>query len=795
MHIKKEDSEKKSDFIRWFSELNRNSGKVAGGKGANLAEIYNIGTPVPPGFVITAQAYDFFIKKAGLNEKIKALLEKINYEDTAGLDEITKQIRGLIESSKLPKEMEEEIVEAYDVLGTEGKEIETEQANYLLKNSFKNIFVAVRSSATTEDLVEASFAGQQETFVNVKGKEELLNSVKKCFASLFTPRATYYRNKKGFKHEKASLAVVIQKMVDSDKSGVIFSKDPSQNREDVIIEAVFGLGEGIVSGRITPDRYLISRKLEIIEKEIANKKIAMTRNAAGGPETVKLKEEISKRQVLKDSEIKKLADISLKLEEHYKKPQDIEFAIENNEIYIVQTRPITTLEKRFSSKDVKEIKGEVVLTGLAASPGIGVGTVKIVHKLEDLSKLNPGDVLVTEMTNPDMVVTMQKSAAIVTNQGGLTAHAAIVSREMGIPAVVGTETATTKLEDGEVITVDGFTGKIYRGKVSEGVQKEIAPVKARTKTKIKLMLDLPSFAERASQTGLREIGLARIEGIIAESGKHPNYFLEKGKIEDYEEIIFKGIKKISDYFDKIWVRTSDIRSDEFQNLDGASKQVEANPMLGMHGIRFSLKHPEILNAELNAMKRVAEKGKEIGVLCPQVISVDEVKKIKEHIKALGFSKAKIGVMIETPAAVQMIREICEEGIDFISFGTNDLTQYILAIDRGNEKVQDLYDEMNPAVLYQLKFVLRTCKRSGVETSICGQAGSKKEMVKFLVENQIDSISVNADAAADIAKYVAELEKNSPAEGAESDEENELPIIPGTEDEPDSENPEETLEIF
>ncbi|MCX6749614.1 MAG: phosphoenolpyruvate synthase [Candidatus Pacearchaeota archaeon] len=793
MHVKKGDTEKKSDFVKWFSELNKSSGKVAGGKGANLAEIYNIGVPVPPGFVITAQAYDFFIKKAGLNEKIKALLEKINYEDTAQLDEITKQIRRLIESSKFPAEMEEEIFEAYNVLGTEGKEIETEQANYLLKSSFKDIFVAVRSSATTEDLAEASFAGQQETFVNVKGKEELFDSVRKCFSSLFTPRATYYRNKKGFKHEEASLAVVIQKMVDADKSGVIFSKDPSQNREDVVIEAVFGLGEGIVSGRITPDRYLISRKLELLEKEIADKKIAITRNAAGKQEIVKLKEEISKRQVLKDSEITKLTDTALKLEAHYKKPQDIEFAVENNEIYIVQTRPITTLEKRFASKDMKEIKGEFILKGLAASPGIGVGTVKIVHRMEDLSKVNPGDILVTEMTNPDMVVTMQKSAAIVTDEGGLTAHAAIVSREMGIPAVVGTQTATTKLKEGEIITVDGFTGKIYRGKVSEGVQKEILPVKNKTKTRIKVMVDLPSSAERASKTGIKEVGLARIEGIIAESGKHPNYFLEKGKIKDYEEIIFKGIKKISDYFDKIWVRTSDIRSDEFGNLDGAPKQAEANPMLGMHGIRFSLKHPEILKAELNAMKRVAEKGKEIGVLCPQIISVDEIKKVKEYIKEINFAKAKIGVMIETPAAVQMIREICEEGIDFISFGTNDLTQYILAIDRGNEQVQELYDEMNPAVLYQLKFVLRTCKRAGVETSICGQAGSKKEMVKFLVENEIDSISVNADAAADIAEYIAELEKNKNISG--SDEDDELPKIPGVKEESNPKNSEETPDIF
>ncbi|MDP2663996.1 MAG: PEP/pyruvate-binding domain-containing protein, partial [bacterium] len=379
---------------------------------------------------------------------------------------------------------------------------------------------------------------------------------------MFTPRATYYRNKKGFKHEDASLAVVVQKMVDADKSGVIFSKDPSMKREEVIIEAVWGLGEGIVSGRISPDRYIVSPNgLKITEKEIGDKKVAITRNAAGGQEIVKLKEERAKQQVLKDHEAIKLSEIALKLEAHYKKPQDIEFAIENSEIYIVQTRPITTLEKRFLESSVKELKGEVVLKGLAASPGIGVGKVKIVHGVSDLGKVIVGDVLVTEMTNPDMVVTMQRCSAIITDEGGLTAHAAIVSREMGIPAIVGTKEATTKLKEGEIVTVDGFTGKIYKGKVSEAVQKEIKPVKHETRTQLKVILDLPSFAERASRTGLKGVGLARLEGTIAESGKHPNYFLEKGKIKDYEEMIFRGIKKISDYFDDIWVRTSDIRTD------------------------------------------------------------------------------------------------------------------------------------------------------------------------------------------------------------------------------------------
>ena len=606
MNIKKGVSGEKPDFVKWFSELNKKSGSIAGGKGANLAEIYNMGIPVPPGFVITAQAYDHFIKTSGLNNKIKILLEKIDYENTEKLDEITKEIRELIESGTFPEEMSGEILEAYETLGAGDSSIKDKPAHYIIKKTPEPVFVAVRSSATTEDLAEASFAGQQETFLNVKGNSDLLKSIKKCFASLFTPRATYYRNKKGFKHEDASLAVVIQRMVDSDKSGVIFSKDPSMKKEDVIIEAVWGLGEGIVSGKITPDRYVVSPNgFKILEKEVGDKKIAITRNAAGGQQIVKLKEERARQQVLKEHEITRLAEIALGLEAHYQKPQDIEFAIEGNDIYIVQTRPITTLEKRFSSGDVKELKGEIILTGLAASPGIGVGKTKIVHRMEDLKKIEQGDVLVTEMTNPDMVVTMQRCSAIVTDEGGLTAHAAIVSREMGIPAVVGTRDATKKLKNGETITVDGFNGKIYRGKVSEAVQKEIKPVASKTKTNLKVILDLPSFAERASRTKLKSIGLARLEGIIAESGKHPDYFLKKGKIRDYEEMIFRGLKKISDYFDDIWVRTSDIRSDEFQNLEGSPEKVEANPMLGMHGIRFSLKNTEIFKAELNAMKRVS----------------------------------------------------------------------------------------------------------------------------------------------------------------------------------------------
>ncbi|MBS3076256.1 phosphoenolpyruvate synthase [Candidatus Pacearchaeota archaeon] len=754
--IQKEEK-KRPDFVKWFSELNKDSGKFAGGKGANLAEIYNLKVAVPPGFVVTAQAYDYFIHKAGIAEKMDELLGRINYEDTKQLDEITKQIRVFIVDSNFPKEMEEEVLEAYEHLGASNSDVAKGSALDILNVASEPPFVAVRSSATAEDLADASFAGQQDSFVNVKGNSELIKHIKKCFASLFTSRATYYRHKKGFKHSEVSLAVVVQKMVDSDKSGVIFSKDPSYNNDNIIMEAVWGLGEGIVSGAITPDKYVVSKDLKILDKKISDKKIAMTRDSAGGKTTVKLREEKSNHQVLKENEIIKLAETALKLEAHYNKPQDIEFAIEDDEIFIVQTRPITTMGKRLE-KDRTEIKGELILEGLAASPGIASGKIKIIEDLADLDKIKEGDILVTKMTNPDMVVTMQRSAGIITDEGGLTAHAAIVSREMGIPCIVGTQEATTKLKEDEIVTIDGYNGKIYKGKVAETEKKEVLPVTAQTKTQIKVIVDLPTFAERASKSGVKKVGLTRIEGIIAESGKHPEYFLKQNKINDYQEVIFKGVSGIAKYFEELWVRTSDIRSDEFQNLEGASKEIEANPMLGMHGIRYSLTHPEILKAELKALKRVSEQGKKIGILMPQIISVDEVQKVKEYLKEVDFLDAKVGVMVETPAAVQLIKDLCEEGIDFISFGTNDLTQYILAIDRGNEQVQHLYNEMHPAVLYQLGFVIRVCKKYKVETSICGQSGSRKEMAKFLVEKGIDSISVNADMAKEISDYVKQIEE-------------------------------------
>jgi pyruvate, water dikinase len=745
----------KEGYIKWLSELSKKDVPIAGGKGANLGEMYNSGFPVPPAFVITTKAFHYFIEKTSIQEQVNHLLSKIDIQDTEELSKKAKEIRELIISTKMPEDLEKEILEAYDTFNIDLNEMKNSSyALSIMKTAREPVFVSVRSSATAEDLGDASFAGQQESFINVKGNKEVIQKVKQVFASIFTARSIYYRIKKGF-DAFVGISAVVQRMINSDKSGVMFSVNPV-TEENILIEAVFGQGEGIVSGQIKPDDYSLSKDLEIISERITDKKIAIVRDSSGITKTVQLSEEKSKQRVLQTHEIKQLAEYAIKLEEHYKKPQDIEFAIENGQIYILQTRAITTLGNK---KEAQDLDGQVLVQGMPASPGIGSGIVRIVHSMEDLNKIKEGDILVTEMTNPDMVVSMQKAAAIVTDEGGVTAHAAIVSREMGIPAIVGTENATTKLEDGMEVTVDGFSGKVFLGR-AENRKVEVLPI-VETKTKIKVLVDLPEFAERAAKTNAFGVGLVRLEGIIASSGKHPIKFQKDNKIEEYQELIRKGLEQIAEQFigKEIWVRTSDIRSDEYSNLEGASKETEKNPMLGMHGIRFSLKNLDIFKAELLAIKELTQKGHKFGVMFPQIISVEEVKQAKQLMQDLGLieSGVKVGVMIETPAAAILIKDICEVGIDFISFGTNDLTQYTLAIDRGNEQVQYLYNELDWAVKKQISRVIRECKQHNIETSICGQAGSNKEMVEFLVQQGIDSISVNADVAKEISELVRELE--------------------------------------
>ncbi len=763
--------------IAWFKELDENSLGVAGGKGTNLGIMTKIGLPVPTGFIVTAQAYDEFVNTTGIKDRIFSFLKGLNIEETEKLQQSAKAIQQLIIDTQVPGNIKESILESYEALSVEKGEAED------LIDS-KAAFVAVRSSATAEDLPEASFAGQQATYLNVRGPEDIVKAVRACWASLFTARAIYYREKNNFPHEKVLIAVVVQKMVNSEKSGVMFTINPANNHpNEIVIEAVYGLGEMIVSGEVSPDFYLVDKKDRSIKKiEVKKKEKGMFRNEQGENEKRKIRDDRQEKQVCDEKEIKEIARLGQKIEKHYGQPQDIEWAIEKGEILIVQSRAVTTYkppqeEKKAETTQterpgIKEEEGKILLKGETASAGVYSGPVKVIANFSELKKIEKGDILVTKMTNPDMVPAMIKAGAIVTNEGGMTCHAAIVSREMGIPCIVGTEHATELLKDGQIITVHASRGIVYEGKMEAPKCKPIAPPQATgesipvTATEVKVILDLPDKAAEVAETHKPDgVGLVRLEFIIAAGEIHPAEFIRENKDAEYTELLVTGLRKIASAFKgkPVWVRNSDIRTDEYRNLKGGDKEPEeSDPMIGWHAIRRLLDEPRILKAEFLAIKKLHEEGlTNIGIMLPFVIRTEEVKKAKVIMREVGLEPCKdvdFGVMIETPASCWVIEDLCKEGIDFVSFGTNDLTQLTLGIDRNNGKIASLFDEMHPAVLGEMAKVISVCKKYKVKTSICGQAGSKPEMADFLVHQGIDSISANGDAVAEIRKVVARTEK-------------------------------------
>lgn len=772
--------------VAWFRELHNTDVAIAGGKGASLGEMFNAGMPIPPGFVITADAFKKYITKTKIDTKIYGILKGLNVDNNAALQETAKKVQDLILNTPVPEDIKKAILESYDLLSFGDAAKAGGKALGVMKAGREAMYVAVRSSATAEDLPNASFAGQQASFLNVKGAAALINNVLGCWASLFTARAIYYRTKNNFEHSKVFIAVVVQKMVESDKAGVMFSVNPvTGNEEEIMIECSFGLGEAVVSGSINPDQYVVDKKTEEVKQtSISNKNWMYTLDKKTRKNIrMTIPQEKATSQALSDYEIITLAKLAKKIEGHYGKPQDLEYAIEGKNIYIVQSRPITTLKKSAAaeSKNANESEGmdiskaKMLITGVSASPGVGIGPVKIVRTAEDLDKIQKGDVLVAEMTNPDYVSAMEKSVAIVTDQGGSTCHAAIVGREMGIPVIVGTEIATKQLKENQIITVDATHGKVYDGRVE--IKKEVVQQQAaagaplETVTAIKVIVDLPQFAKKAAATNSDGVGLIRCEMMMAKH-EHPGWLITHGKKDILFNELVEGITGIASEFKgkPVWYRTSDFRTDEYRNLKGGDEEPkEENPMLGWHGIRRGLDQKELLKTEFDAIKRVHEKGlTNVGVMLPMVTHTEQVILAKEIMKQAGLIPGKdveFGVMVETPASVQIIEDMCRAGIDFISFGTNDLTQFTLAIDRNNAHVQNLHDEMHPAVLRQIKYVVETCKKYGVKTSICGQAGSRPEMAEFLVKIGIDSISANADSVDKIRAVVAKAERKLLLEAA------------------------------
>ncbi|GIW61642.1 MAG: phosphoenolpyruvate synthase [Patescibacteria group bacterium] len=749
-----------SNSILWFRQVNKEDIALVGGKGANLGEITQAGFPVPDGFIITSTAYFNFLRENNLTTKINHLLRTVNFDKSESLLQVASHIQKLIKSSEISEDLVKEIIRNYRILS----------------GPLKDALVAVRSSATAEDLPGASFAGQQETYLNVIGETSLILKVKEAWASLFEPRAIFYRHEQKFDHFRVGIAIVVQKMIESEKSGVMFTIDPVTNEKSkIVIEAIYGLGELIVQGAVTPDHYEVDKnEMKIITKRIAHQGTMLVRTKETNKE-VKINKKDSYKQKITDNQILDLALLGKKLERHYYFPQDIEWAIEKDKIYIVQTRPITTIDtsKKKNLNSEKSITLPLILQGAPASFGIASGPVRIINSIHDIPKIQMGEILVASQTNPDYVPAMKKAVAIITDKGGRTSHAAIVSRELGIPAVVGTEKATSILKTGMVVTVNGEKGEVYRGGIVKSfIQNQSSTVvpsnKITTVTKIYVNLSQPDFAEKVAVKNVDGIGLLRAEFIMANIGIHPKKLIHDHKKDLFVNTMANALEKFCIAFNPrpVIYRASDFKTNEYRGLVGGKdyEPIEPNPMLGYRGAFRYISDPKVFELELEAIKYVREKKglKNLSLMIPFVRTVNELLQVKKILSKNGLHRSptfKLWMMVEIPANVILLDKFIAAGIDGVSIGSNDLTMLILGTDRDNSEVASIYDEQNEAILWALEKVIKTCNRYKITSSICGQAPSLYPLlVEKLVQWGITSISVSEDAIDSVRKTVAEAEK-------------------------------------
>ncbi len=747
-------------LILAFNQIDKEDVAIVGGKSANLGEMTQAGFPVPKGFAITVEAYDRFLAENNLSAKIYKILQNTNYEDSAHLENSAKEIQKMIKYGKVPEDISKEIISRY------GK----------LSGIFKKALVAVRSSATAEDMPGTSFAGQQITYLNIKGEANVVNAVRECWASLFTPRSIYYRNVNKIPHEKVKISVIVQKMIQSEVSGVGFSVDPvTGDKEKIIIEAVWGLGEMIVQGSVVPDKYVVQKgTFDILSKEISDQGIALVRIGTETKE-VPIPRKNRDKQKISDEEIIKLAKYADDLQKHYYFPQDFEWAKENKELFLVQTRPITTLTQISKLKSQKleenEIRiGEVpILVGSPASPGIGTGPAKVLKSPKEIEKIHTGDVLVAEMTSPDYVPAMKKAVAIVTDKGGQTSHAAIVSRELGIPCVVGTKEATKKIKENLVVTVDGAKGEIFLGsKVSKIVNKEEEEkvIQSKTATKLYVNLGEPERAREISKLNVDGVGLLRSEFMIAGIGVHPKEAIKRKEQDKFISKLTDGITVFCQNFNPrpVIYRATDFKTNEYRALPGGKywEPEEPNPLLGFRGGFRYLADPEVFNLEIQAIKNVREKYHNLHLMIPFVRSPLELSRIRRLVANEGLfeqSSFKFLMMVELPVNVILLEDFIKVGIDGVSIGSNDLTMLIEGTDRDNSEVAPVFDERSPAVLWALKRIIRICNKYRVTSSICGQAPSTyPDLVEFLVREGITSISINPDAINRTRNVIVDIER-------------------------------------
>lgn len=777
-------SVKQNELVLWFDALRNTDVNLVGGKNASLGEMIHAGLPVPFGFAVTAHSYERYIVERKLSEQIYKIIEETvtNPNDPKQYDTASKRIRELMEKTPMPEDIEAAIKLAY--------------ADLNKRFALKDTFVAVRSSATAEDLPDASFAGQQETYLNVKGPDELIQKVIKCWSSLFTPRAIFYRNEKGFPHEKVFISVGVQKMVNSRCAGVMFTINPvTGNRDEIVIEGNFGLGETVVSGAVNPDDYVLDKATGTIkERRIAKKTIKYVRDPKTG-KTIHLDipEEEQKISCLSDVELAKLAELAKRIEKHYGKPMDIEWAIDADlefpeNIMLVQARPETIFgTKNLEGQKVEETKVQeqlkIVVRGISAGRrGYGVGKAVVVLNPDDAHKMmKKGDILVTGMTDPDFVPFMKMASAIVTDKGGITSHAAIVSRELNIPCVVGTETGTQVMKTGVEYTVDSRNGIIYEGIMQQAVAPvasnggavtvaaESAPV---TATKIYMNLGTPEIIEQYKNLPFEGIGLMRTEFIMASAiGQHPMLFVENKEEQKFIDIFAENVAIVARAIQPrpVVVRLSDFKTNEYRGLKGGEKYEinEENPMLGWRGCsRYISKwYIDAFKLECRAIKKCrTEWGlKNVYVMLPMVRTLWEAKQVLEIMKEEGLERSKdfkIWFMAETPAIAIMADEFSKL-VDGFSIGSNDMTQGVLMIDRDSERLGQMgyFDERDPAVKRIIAHLIRVAHENGCTVSICGEGPSNlPDFAEFLVRAGIDSISVNNDAVVQTRKNVAQVEQ-------------------------------------
>lgn len=754
-----------SQHIVWFGQVGRDAVPLVGGKGANLGELTQAGIPVPPGFVVTTHAYREFINHSGLDHILRRLLDGLDVNDDDQLNSTAAAVQHAIEQAEMPAVMQEEITAAYVQLG-EGP-------------------VAVRSSATAEDLAEASFAGQQATFLNIESGVNVVEAVQRCWASLFEARAIFYREQAGWGHLDVDLAVPVQRMVQSESSGVMFTVDPITNDSNkVVIEAAFGLGEAVVGGLVSPDHFEVDKAAgQILERQIFTQDRRLVRSPDGAVDPEhgsnvwqQLSESQGSAPKLSDQQVLELSAVGKQIESHYGSPQDIEWGWADNQFYLLQTRPITTVAPQTSTNGQNPAptpSEEPILDGSPASPGIASGRIRVILNARETSSIGEGDVLVAEMTTPDFVPAMKRAAAIITERGGRTCHAAIISRELGVPCVVGASGAA-KLADGRQVTVDGANGLVY-----DGVQTELlnwwhdrevelyAPI--ATETKLYVNLAEPEIADRVAERDVDGVGLLRAEFIIARLGEHPRNFINTGRQDEYVRRLSEGMRKIASAFDPrpVVYRATDFKTNEYANLTGGNiyEPDEENPMIGYRGAARYIREPDLFELELRALERVREDHPNLHLMIPFVRTPDEMTQVVQQVDEYGLERNasqpggfQLWMMVEVPSNVLLLDEFIDCGIDGVSIGSNDLTQLTLGIDRDSERFADTFDERNPAVLKAIEHVITTAKRRGITVSVCGQGPSEHpDLAQRLVDWGITSISVTPDVIEQTRHLVANAE--------------------------------------